>query len=476
MTAQHDLRRIPPPQPIRQRQPAPGGQTSPTLRVLPLVFLIYSFLIFPIEVKLTVAGLNLYAFRIAIIAAIPFLIYLAPRRSGAFNKVDFLIFVSCGWIVVAFVDHYGIETGITRSLSIVLDTFGAYLVARGSVSSLNDLRRVLILIIPGLLFAAGFFALESVSRQLLIRPFFSSLFGSAVSYEGGVAQGNLVLLNEIRLGLRRAYSVFSFPILGGVILSSLLPLYLMSGLRPRAVFVGVVACSAAFFSLSSAAFIAIALGVGMVLFDRFLPRLNPLRWPLVVAGLTFYAVLAEIALQGGIVGVVGRFTLNPATAYIRRMQWKYGGETVMDNPLFGIGYSIYNKPAWLTDAIDAHFLALALRSGLVTPIAMALAAVIVMFSLGRAAAFLPKIDRNFVISLNIMLAVLIFVSMTVTFFSEANVFFMIAMGVATSCMIAVTQARPSAMLQPGAMPRQTPTARPAGTRAPQPSPQARDMR
>jgi hypothetical protein len=438
MTTPSDLRRIPPPRPIRPMRQTTQGTANPTLQVIPLVMVIYSFLLFPIEVKLNVAGLNLYAYRIAIIAAIPLLIYLAPRRAGSVNKVDLLVALGCSWMMISFVQLYGPNQGLVRSLAIVLDTFGGYLIARGSISSLNDLRRVLILIIPGLIFAAGFFALESLSGQLLVRPFFGSIFGSAVSYEAGAAQGNLNLLYETRIGLLRAYSVFSFPILGGVLLASLLPLYLLSGLRSRAMFVGAVGSVAGFFSLSSAAFIALALGIGMVLFDRFLPLLRPLRWPFVAAGLAFYGVLAEIALQGGIVGVVGRFTLNPATAYIRRMQWKYGGETVLDNPLFGIGFAIHDKPAWLTDAIDAHFLLLALRFGLITPVLFVIAVAIVMFTLGRNAVFLSRVDRNFVISLNMMLAILVFVSMTVTFFSEANVFFMIALGVSTSCMIAIT--------------------------------------
>ncbi len=439
MRAPNDLRLIPLARPMRPQESFARGRINPTLRVLPVVLLLYSFLLFPIEVKLVVGGLNFYAFRIAIIVGLPLVIFLSPRVAGKFTMVDALVAVGCSWIVISFVGLYGSKTGIIRSLAVVLDTFGAYVIARGSISNLNDLRRVLILILPGLMFAAAFFAIESLSRQLLIRPLYASLFGDAVNYEAGVARGNLALLYEIRLGLRRAYSVFSFPILGAVILTSLLPLYLMSGIRMRALVIGSIACGAAFFSISSAAFIAIVLALGMVGFDRFLPYLRPLRWPYVAAGLVFYGVLAEIALKGGVVGAIGRFTLNPATAYIRRMQWKYGGETVMENPLFGIGYSIHNKPAWLTDAIDAHFLSLALRNGLMTPVLFAIAVIVLMFSLGRVASYLPQTDRSLVIGLNIMLTILIFSSMTVTFFSEANVFFMIALGVSTSCMVATMQ-------------------------------------
>ena len=193
MTTASDLRRIPPPPPTRSAPQTSFRTTNPIVQVLPVVMVLYSFLLFPIEVKFVVAGLNLYAFRIAILAAIPLLIYLAPRRSGKFNKVDLLVALACSWMIFAFVQLYGPAEGIVRSVAIVLDTFGGYLVARGSISSLNDLRRVLILILPGLLFAAGLFALESLSGQLLVRPLASSIFGSAVSYEGGAAQGNLNL-------------------------------------------------------------------------------------------------------------------------------------------------------------------------------------------------------------------------------------------------------------------------------------------
>ncbi|MCK0098760.1 hypothetical protein MWU38_05155 [Qipengyuania sp. S6317L1] len=408
------------------------------MRVLPLVILIYSFLLLPIEVKFVAGGLNLYAYRIGILIALPLLIYLAPRRTGQFSKVDFLVATGCIWMMVSFVQLYGPGDGLVRSVALVLDTFGGYLIARGSISSLNDLRRVLILVLPGLLFAAAFFMIESVSDRLMIRPFFSSIFGNAVNYEGGSARGNLNLLYERRLGLRRAYSVFSYPILGGIILASFLPLFLMSGIRSKALYAGIIASCAAFFSLSSATFLALAMGVGLVISDRLLPLFRPLRWPLLSAVLVFYAILAEIALKGGIVGVVSRFTLNPATAYIRRMQWKYGGETVMENPWVGIGFGQYDRPEWLTGAIDAHFLALALRFGLIPPILFAIAIAIVMISIGRVAPRLAKSERDFLVGLNIMMTILVFSSMTVTYFSEANVFFMIALGITTSCLLAVS--------------------------------------
>lgn len=431
-----DLRRLPPP--AMRMRPPPVSTSNPNLRVLPLVILIYSFLVLPIEVKFVAGGLNLYAFRIGILVALPLVIYLSPRRTGNFSKVDLFVALGCIWMMVSFVQLYGPSIGLIRSVAIVLDTFGGYLIARGSISSLNDVRRVLILILPGLMFAAGFFMIESISDRLMIRPFFSSIFGNAVAYEAGGARGNLNLLYERRLGLRRAYSVFSYPILGGIVLASLLPLFVMSGVKSKALYAGVAASLAAFFSLSSAAFLALAMGIGLVVSDRLLPFFRPLRWPMISAFLAFYATLAEIALEGGIVGVVSRFTLNPATAYIRRMQWKYGGETVMENPWFGIGFGEYDRPEWLTAAIDAHFLALALRFGLVPPILFAIAIAIVMFSIGRVAPRLPKSERDFLVGVNIMMVILVFSGMTVTYFSEANVFFMIALGIATSCMLAVS--------------------------------------
>jgi hypothetical protein len=175
------------------------------------------------------------------------------------------------------------------------------------------------------------------------------------------------------------------------------------------------------------------MGAGFVIADRLMPYLRPLTWSLISWLLVVYATLVNFALESGIVGVISRFTLNPGTAYIRRMQWFYGGQEVIDNPVFGIGFAQYRRPDWLTAAIDAHFLALGIKHGLVTPVLLFIVSVGLIIAIGRLSSKLPRLDRNMALSVNFMMIILLFASMTVTFFAEANVFFMLALGIAGSC-------------------------------------------
>ncbi|MGB3711308.1 MAG: hypothetical protein WA985_06440 [Erythrobacter sp.] len=409
------------------------SDANPILRIVPLVALFYSFLLVPIEVKLSFAGLNFYSYRIAIVLFLPMAIFFAPRRGTRFGLLDLLVFFGSIWVIISLIYHLGAGTGFVRSSAIFMDIFGAYLIGRLCITTLTDLRRTLVLIVPGLLFAAGFLAVESISGNLIVRPFFTSIFGRAVVYSAGDAAGSLELINEYRLGLLRAYSTFSYPILAGAILGSLLPLYIKSGLRSWALFFGVLACAMSFFSLSSAALAGLAMSLILVTLDYLMPRIKAVSWPIIVSLGAIYAFLANMVLETGFVGLIQRFTLNPMTAYVRRMQWKYGSENVAEHPVFGIAFREYDRPFFLTASIDAHFLHLALRHGLITPVMLLIAAFSVMFLIGKAAPRFPRADRNLLVGINFMLAILLFISMTVTYFSEANIFFLASLGFAVSC-------------------------------------------
>ncbi len=411
------------------RAPAAPAQKVSIRTVLPLVILAYSFLILPIEVKFTFAGFNIYAYRATVILLLVPAFYRALKDMNSFKIFDVLILASCLWTIVAFTYRNGFEGGFLRSFAIFIDTFGAYLIARTSVRSLSDLRAFLILIMPGVLFAGIFLLVESITGRLILRPLFASVFGAAVNYEGGVAQGALQLLSERRLGLLRAYSTFSYPILGGTILASLIPIYFLSGIRSWPFVLGLAGSCFAFFTVSSAAIIALGLGFGLIIFDRLLPRLRPLNWHYVIGVGVVYSVLVNFILESGIVGVIGRFTLNPATAYIRRLQWQYGTESIANYPIFGIGFDEYERAEWMTAAIDAHFLSIGIRDGLATPLLLFLAVILIMVAIGKRIALEQKRERDLLVAINFSIGVLVFISMTVTYFSEANIWFMMVLGI-----------------------------------------------
>lgn len=420
--------------PIRQQaQSLP--KTGAILQILPIALLAYSFLLLPPEVRVAVGGLNLYSYRLVLIVLLPIVIFRYIRGETRISVADGLIGLGSAWMLLSFVALFGIGAGLVRGGALVLDFAGAYFVARISIASTTDFRRTLILIAPGAFFAGTMMAAESISHRLLVRPFWRDIFGALPRYIEGEAVGELEYQFEVRLGLLRAFSSFSHPILGGGLLASLLPLYLFSSLRGWPKFAGILAAAAGFFSVSSAAILSLAVIIALSVVD-FAKRWAPqIRWQHLASLGAIMLVAAQIATTNGIVAVISRFTINPATAYIRQMQWLYGIEAIKSRPIFGFGYDSIPAASWMTASIDAHFLAMGIRHGPLVPILLLVTIGWIMIKLGIRASREPN-NRNLMVGMNFMIFTLLIISMTVTYFGEANIWFMMAIGMGASLLSA----------------------------------------
>lgn len=417
------------------------AQSSPKsgaiLQILPITLLAYSFLLLPPEVRVAVGGLNLYSYRLALIVLLPIVIFRYLRGETRVSVADGLIGLGSAWMVLSFVVLFGLVEGIVRGGALVLDFAGAYFVARISIASTTDFQRSLILIVPGALFAGIMMAAESISHRLLVRPFWRDIFGALPRYIQGEVVGELEYQFEMRLGLLRAFSTFSHPILGGGLLASLLPLYLFSSLRGWPKFTGILAAAAGFFSVSSAAILSLAVIIALSIVD-FAKRWAPqIRWHHIASLGAIMLLAAQIASANGIVTVISRFTINPATAYIRQMQWLYGIEAIKSRPIFGFGYDSIPAASWMTTSIDAHFLAMGIRHGALVPILLFVTIGWIMIKLGIRASREPS-NRDLMVGMNFAIFTLLIISMTVTYFGEANIWFMMVIGMGASLLSATS--------------------------------------
>lgn len=413
---------IPPP------MTAAAGQKRGLWAVMPLVLVYYSFLLFPSEVSLSIFGVNLPSYRIALLAtAVPSLWIIMKNRGsgGVLAALDYIVIFVGFWMMLSFMMIYGIESGLVRGAGVCIDNVFAYMVARASVTTPKELRYFLLLSLPGLALAAASLAIESLSGRLLVRPFFASIFGSVQAFSGGEVTGSLILEQEYRLGLLRAYGPFSHPILAGSIMVGFLPLMYFSGLRSWPYYVGVAVSLAGFFSLSSAAFLSLLIGIGAIAIYHVKPYFPRISWWTVVSILGLAAWAAHVSTKSGIVYVLARFTLTPATAEYRLLIWRFGSENVAKNPLFGIGYNQWERAVWMvTDSVDAHFLLLAMRHGLIVPVLLLAGTIHTMIKLGLVMPSLNEQDRNFMIGLNITLFGYLIVGQTVNFFGSSTLVFM----------------------------------------------------
>jgi hypothetical protein len=395
------------------------------MQLIPLLLVFYSFLMLPPEVEFRVFGVNFQSYRIALLlVSVPALWSSMRTKKGPVQFMDVAMIIVGFWTMLSFMVVYGFEVGLIRGAGITIDTVLPYFVARVSIRSLDDLRYFLILCLPGLAFAGGSMLIESLSGRLMVRPAFASVFGSLDAYAGGEVSGSIALRAEYRLGLLRAYGPFPHPILGGAILVGFLPLYYFSGLRSWPYIGGIFVALTGLFGLSSAAFLAMFLCVGSIVIYHVKAYIPKITWWTITGLLLLLIWSLHIASKNGIFSVISRLTLTPTTAEYRTTIWEIGSQSVAKHPWFGIGYKQWERLWWMGESVDAHFLLLAMRHGLVVPIALTLAIIYGMVRLGMIVPFLSPRDRAFAIGINLSLGCFFMVGQTVNYFSSANLVLM----------------------------------------------------
>lgn len=423
----------PPFAPRRGQAPAPRQQQAAQNRsiivLIPLLIVFYAFLLLPPETEFSLFGVRFYGYRLGVLfGAAPALWMTIRNARGVFNRIDVAVAVISFWIVLSFMAHYGMQLGLVRGIGVVIDTALSYFVARACIVTPNDLRRFLILILPGICLVGFFMAVESLSGRLIIRPLATSIFGNMSRYVGGEAAGALELKVESRVGLLRAWGPFDHPILGGTIMTGLLPLYYFSGLRGWVAVLGVCAALCGLFSLSSAAFLGVMLMFAGIFIDRILPYIPKVSWWTVISIVAALLLAVDLMTVNGIVPVLARVTFSPETAYYRMLVWRYGSQNVADHPVFGLGYGQWDRPAWMGESIDAHFLALAVTYGILVPVLLLAGIIFGMTRVGRIMNSLDRQSRQMLLGLNITVFVYLVIGQTVTFFSAGLVVFMCMLG------------------------------------------------
>lgn len=413
-----------------------ASHARPEARVAlwPIVLVIYTTLL-PQEVRLEAGPLSLFAARIALIAVLPFIIRKIMAGAIRFALPDALVLVAGLWMIVAMVAHYGLAEGLQRGGSIALDSTLGYFLARISLRSLQDLRRVLILISPGLLMAGLAVMIESIAQRPIIQPVVQQLFGRLPYYLSGEVAGFQDREAGARLGLMRGKGPFAHPIHAGLYLAVCVPLYLMAGIRGWPRQLGHAAGLLSFFSLSSAALLALILSYLLVGYDRLQRLVRELNWTLLVGVGSGFLLLVQFISNSGVPMLIGRYlTFNPATAYYRHLTWRYGMESVQANPWIGIGVAGYERPNWMvSESIDAHWLLLAIRFGMIPAAALLLATVLALVMASRASVNSPPGDQRLRRGVAISLFVLTLSMFTVSLLGGVLSWFTILLGACVAC-------------------------------------------
>lgn len=338
----------------RARDLAARDRIAPPAHLLPLVLVAYSTLL-PRELSIDVAGANIYPYRLMLLALFPFMIRQIIGNRLRPHWLDALAgFVTAWFLVSVLVNGTAVEV-FTRGFANAADFGLAYLLGRVSIRKPDDIHRFFLALLPGLLSISAILAIESISHRNILRPLVAQLTGAPVPN----------LYHETRMGLLRASGPFPHPILGGVFLSSILPMAYFATKTPTIRWLGVLASFGVIFSLSSTAFLAFLIA-GALIASSEAQRITKLP----IFGLVFLALGSGLMLIGtisesGIFSFLIRQTLSPASGYYRMLIWQFAGAEVQQSPWFGIGFREWHRPDWMhSGSVDAHFLLLSMRFGL----------------------------------------------------------------------------------------------------------------
>lgn len=399
-------------------------------QVLPAIILVYASML-PQEIRISLAEIALFPWRLAGIAVLPWAILNLRRNPIRLRGWDFAIVLSAFWLVFSFIAYYGPDPGLVRGGGLAIDVAIPYMIGRASIRTTNDLRVMLLMVAPGLALAGLLMFVESMVSRPLVRPAFASVFGNLPIYEDGVissTKGSYIF--EKRLGLLRAAGPFAHPILAGLFLASFLPLYLQSGLRRWPLYLGVFACFMSFFSLSSGPYLLFLIGIALVAFDSLQSKATFMRWRILIPTALLALVVVHFGSANGLVHVIGRFTLDSRTASFRELIWEYGTKSVVRSPWIGIGFDSYERLPWMVSSVDSQWLLLAIRHGVLPAFAMIAAAIWIIVELCRASLPAAQIDRRLLRGLAIALFGTCLLGLTVAFFGGFQSWFFMLFGVA----------------------------------------------
>ncbi len=387
-----------------------------------LAVLLGYILLLPPQLNTSVLGAVLPPYRFFLIPATLFVLASSLGGRFRFTWPDLFVAGAAAWTTLALFMTSDQTDAITSSVAQVTDTALAYFFARAAFRTLRDVRIFLLLMLPGLAVMGGILVLESITHNHILQPFFAQFTG------GG---GNLKF--DERMGLMRARGPFPHPILAGIFFASFLPLYWLSGLRFWPFIIGIGAAVSSFFTVSSAALLALVVGTALVVYNWLSERIANLSWRMffIVGGLA--AFVLEFGTKAGAFSILMRFaSLNSSSAYNRVLIWRYGTQNVESNPWFGIGYAEWERPSWMKGSIDHYWLLQAIQFGIIPPLLIALTCAIAIYKLAQRSATSNLIDARFERGIAIAMAVFAFGVVSVAIWLSAQAWFFMLLGITVS--------------------------------------------
>lgn len=396
-------------------RPVPLRSQTPIYLAVILGYL----LLLPPQLNVSIGGSVLPPYRFFLIPAALYVVSRGLRGNFRLVWPDYLMMAATAWVCLAiFMTTEAVEaftTAVAQSVDIGL----AYFFARAVFREPRDLRLFLLMLMPGLAVMGAIIIVESVTHTHILQPLFARLTGKF-----------FLMMPDERLGLMRAQGGFPHPILAGIFMASFLPLYWMSGVRGWPKLIGIIASISSFFTVSSAALLALTAGMALMVYNWVSERVTNATWRLFFVGAAILTFATELGTNSGTFNLLMRYAaLNSGSAYNRVLIWRYGTQNVRENPWFGLGYGDWERPDWMVGSLDHYWLLLAMQFGIIPPVLIAIAMIIAIIVLSRETVYGNLADRRLMRGLAIAMGVFGLGVISVSVWLSAQIWFFAMLGI-----------------------------------------------
>ena len=367
----------------------------------------------PEEGSLYVEGLRLTIERLFLLLFAPYIFYQFASMTAASNYrfvwSDFLIPLTAGWMFIASWVMDGFDKALVSSGVISLEFALPYMAMRSmlktpeqAVDLMRFIQKVMCVVV-----IIGF--ADIVLQRFWIHELFSSLTGYAKPWRA-----------DYRLGLFRATSTLEHPIhLGTACVLCLLAGVGIGGKSPK--ITNAILFTGAIATFSSGPLGGLFFGLGLFLY-RIIMKDVAKRWLLLVVAVSIFTAIIYTLSNNPLGFFLSTFTFDSSSAYYRVIIWDVGSENVARSPIFGIGLTAdWQRPDWVSNTVDAVWLAMAINSGIPSSVLMALSWI--GASSHGASPARQKSDplyssKNLAYNLSIVTAVIIYIGFTVHFWGQ----------------------------------------------------------
>lgn len=383
-------------------------------------------LMIPSEAYASFSDLVIFPYRLFLIFCIPWLFREIANGNMKLGYVDILTGAMLYWILFSLTISEGIGKALSNGGASVVDIGAAYFIGRCCVNSFDKSDRYLRAMAPAYLVGGITVLIETVSGHYIFRPLLAKILSVPL-------QGLIFTSTTLRFGLVRGTGLFPHPILGGIQLAGLLPLFVLCAMPFRARIVGIFASILAIATVSSSALLFFVIAAALIVYEFVGKIVVDLTWSRLIWGIAIILFVLQIFTKGGLVGVTVNFlTFDKDTAYYRVLIWHFGSMTVASHPWVGIGFGSWERPVWMTPSIDNYWLYIAMNYGLPEALMRFIVPISAVFIASRASNGAKLHERRIILGYSITVAVTTVMGFTVSYWGVTQSWYFFLIGALVS--------------------------------------------